>query len=466
MICIFTGCREDHTENIPINQSLSTQQEVETEKLIGRKMKSYPNRDLPYYLEFKGVEASEVLHEYSNNPYANISDSYQMGPNGFCYVADMDTLYYVNYDRDNYLYAYKDGINQKVIEMSVNYSNYWKGELYFISDTSSTSLYGLDGRGARGKLYKHNISSDETQLILEQDVWDIRICDGMIYYQGAIKFEGNTLPVPTFYRMPIESGDSEETTLRPYFYGEYQLQIVHHDQDPSRIALPLNNGQDQILLTNYRLNNLDGVDYCIAEGRLWFLHNTGKDRILISIHLEIGEETRYACDAQRAENITAERSLNGISVFIWNICNTNGRSPDFLYTTTFSSGEEVRSFLMQRDDLYAIPLMGVGEQMDMSCIFLCVNPESNTLQTTLEYISTLAEYFLHQQNTGMSNDLTKYTDSVYAKSLYQANQNAKISFQIPYEILQQDMNQYFEGQMDVEELINEAGRKLDAYLNE
>ena len=126
----------------------------------------------------------------------------------------------------------------------------------------------------------------------------------------------------------------------------------------------------------------------------------------------------------------------------------------------------INSLLIKRDDLSVAPITGTGAPSSANCIFLCVNPDSNNLENTLDYISALCGNMIKSRNSFMLTDRSLYTDSDYARSIYAFYQNTVIDFSISDEVFADDFDKYLNGQITLDQLIKEAGRKLSMYLGE
>ncbi len=100
------------------------------------------------------------------------------------------------------------------------------------------------------------------------------------------------------------------------------------------------------------------------------------------------------------------------------------------------------------------------------CVFLCVNPSSDNLSATLEYITALCGYLSSKTNDFMLDDKSLYSESAYIAELFDIYRDSEILFRIPDEILLEPVKQYLQGALSAEELITESDRKLSAYLNE
>lgn len=100
------------------------------------------------------------------------------------------------------------------------------------------------------------------------------------------------------------------------------------------------------------------------------------------------------------------------------------------------------------------------------CVFLCVNPSSDNLSATLEYITALCGYLSSKTNDFMLDDKSLYSDSEYISELFEIYRDTEVFFRIPDEILLEPVKQYREGALSLDDLIIESDRKLSAYLNE
>ena len=100
------------------------------------------------------------------------------------------------------------------------------------------------------------------------------------------------------------------------------------------------------------------------------------------------------------------------------------------------------------------------------CVFLCVNPSSDNLSATLEYVTALCGYRSSKMNDFMLDDKGLYSDSPYIEELFEIYRNSEVFFRIPDEILLEPVKQYRTDALSLSDLISEADRKLSAYLNE
>lgn len=100
------------------------------------------------------------------------------------------------------------------------------------------------------------------------------------------------------------------------------------------------------------------------------------------------------------------------------------------------------------------------------CVFLCVNPSSDNLAATLEYVAALCGYLSAKTDDFMLDDPSLYSDSPYISELLEIYRDSEIFFRIPDEILSEPVKRYRGGSLSLTELTAEYDRKLSAYLNE
>ena len=93
-----------------------------------------------------------------------------------------------------------------------------------------------------------------------------------------------------------------------------------------------------------------------------------------------------------------------------------------------------------------------------NCIFLCVNPNSENLKSTLSYISNLCLYMMQQKD----NPLNKNSESVL-KEIYK---NGAVVFEMPSNVFWDCYLSYNRGQMEYSDMVKELERKVNTYLNE
>ncbi len=98
--------------------------------------------------------------------------------------------------------------------------------------------------------------------------------------------------------------------------------------------------------------------------------------------------------------------------------------------------------------------------------FLAVNPNSKNLEATLEYISTFCRYMMTKQNSFLLQDESTYTDTPFIKECYQVYANGEVSFMMNADIYWNQFWDYLDGEITLEEMVEEIERKREIYLGE
>ena len=98
--------------------------------------------------------------------------------------------------------------------------------------------------------------------------------------------------------------------------------------------------------------------------------------------------------------------------------------------------------------------------------FLAVNPESENLETTLEYISAFAKYMLTKQDSLLLVDKSMYTDTPVMNELYEIYSDVEVYYHMDANVYWHDFTAYLNGEMELEEMIAEIERKYQLYIGE
>lgn len=142
------------------------------------------------------------------------------------------------------------------------------------------------------------------------------------------------------------------------------------------------------------------------------------------------------------------------------------RNPGFLFSSEDMRMFQTLDYIISRSDLKAVSMLGSNNINSAYCVYLCVNPNSDNLESTLEYISALCEYMMSLNNFYMLTDKSKYSNSSYARDLYDLYENSIIDFSVSDEVFASDFDRYLNGEITLDTLIEEGDRKLTIYLNE
>ena len=98
--------------------------------------------------------------------------------------------------------------------------------------------------------------------------------------------------------------------------------------------------------------------------------------------------------------------------------------------------------------------------------FLAVNPNSQNLESTLQYIATFCQYMMTKQDSFVLQDISTYTDTPFVKECYETYANGDVYFWMDKEIYWNLFWDYVEGNMELEEMIEEIERKREIYVGE
>ena len=144
--------------------------------------------------------------------------------------------------------------------------------------------------------------------------------------------------------------------------------------------------------------------------------------------------------------------------------------PDFLY--------EIETYLdsIFKDvaNLGTSDMIGVSGMPKMSkdmgnvgtVTLLAVNPEAKNLEFTLEYISAFCKYMMKQKDTFMLSDETLYTDTPIIKEYYEVFKDGQVAFKMDASVYWTEFWAYLDGELELEEMIQEIERKLQIYVGE
>lgn len=200
------------------------------------------------------------------------------------------TIYYVNYGtyEDNYIYSYKDGKRELLVEDICNFVNYYDNALYYtVMEEKPEAWPFMVG----GKLYRYDLSTNTSELFLDMDVYNLHVKNDILYFKDMKRIEGEQLAGREWYSMNIITKEiSKMGKMLPFFYGDYQLAFSQEGDGLS--CLELLKGDERIKVTNeYYFFDLW---FTISNGSLW-ISTTTLDGIqsLTEINLADGTHSEY-----------------------------------------------------------------------------------------------------------------------------------------------------------------------------
>ena len=98
--------------------------------------------------------------------------------------------------------------------------------------------------------------------------------------------------------------------------------------------------------------------------------------------------------------------------------------------------------------------------------FLAVNPQSENLEATLAYISTLARYMMGRKDSFLLADETTYMDTPFMKQCYELYKDGIVYFAMDSQIYWNAFQSYLDGKMELEDMVKELERKRKIYVEE
>ncbi|MCH5273646.1 MAG: hypothetical protein J1E35_08225, partial [Lachnospiraceae bacterium] len=153
-------------------------------------------------------------------------------------------------------------------------------------------------------------------------------------------------------------------------------------------------------------------------------------------------------------------------------CLTGERSSEsaaYLYEYTLGGDVEYHAYYLtlMGDNLraYGTPKLSADGKNVGTCLFLAVNPHSDNLEATLDYISSWAVYMKNQEKKPLFFANRDVGEDEYEASLYELYKNSEIAFMMDSDVLA-GYADVLEDITKLEDYITETERKLKIYLNE
>lgn len=248
------------------------------------------------FADFQGVE----INTDTKKPAASVANScYISSKSLVCYAEDIDTVFYVNYGemRDNFLYAYKDGKSELIVEKYANHINYKDGSVYFVAGDRPIPTTPLDFYREKGIFYQYNLADQTLNKMIDTEIFNLSIYpDGFYFYIDNIVFSDSGISgssTPVCYHLPFDSGVPEEVSpFLPIFYGEYQLAIEHYDYEagyPGKVRLS-SETNDYIILQN---SDFTYTSMFIEGDKLWISTGNVNKPSITSVDLRNGMNKEY-----------------------------------------------------------------------------------------------------------------------------------------------------------------------------
>ncbi len=276
----------------------------------------------PLDINFTGITSKESY------PTGNLNTNYKFvaWPSAMvCPDNKNNTVYFVNYGKDNYIYQIKDGISTILIEKKAHSLQLWEDKLYFISYESSNTY--------QGDIYSYDLITKKLEVI-QKGPADLLYIDnfGIFYYKYDVNgyFNG--------YVLTIEEDKSTKVDyILPISYNEFQIHgsndgiYLKEDNNESLLLAPLEYASNKLNVQNehlifvdsshiYTMNltNAETKVICLEEYKVAYIYDyvVIKDTIYISdggsiftIPLVGGDLKRYAVVS---ENINERYDINNL----------------------------------------------------------------------------------------------------------------------------------------------------------
>jgi len=115
--------------------------------------------------------------------------------------------------------------------------------------------------------------------------------------------------------------------------------------------------------------------------------------------------------------------------------------------------------------IFAEPKLTADSKNVGTCQFLAVNPYSDNLEETLQYVATLVAYMLEKEDAPLFFANREVEDTTYERSLYELYENGAISFSVDADVYEGYEN-VLNGSLTVEDFVKEAETRIKIFLNE
>ncbi len=121
---------------------------------------------------------------------------------------------------------------------------------------------------------------------------------------------------------------------------------------------------------------------------------------------------------------------------------------------------------VEQVEVMEVPKISDGIPNLGTVTFFAVNPNSENLEATLVYLSTLCRYLMSLENSFLLADTTTYLDIPFIRECYDLYKTGEIYFAMEEAVYFDTFCKYLEGAIPLEEMIQEIERKLEMYLKE
>ena len=194
----------------------------------------------------------------------------ESGASLFCLDED-ETIYFVNQNRDNYLYELKDGIVQLAVAMPVKEVYVWEDSVYFMVKED------IEGKKA-GDIYRYQKETKELELVYavgtiqggQNHKLSVNAQGVHFNYSDIVSKEGDiTRVMVSYYTLPFGESEPRKDTKNQgkAGWGDYYFSysLTEDSTQPAKVALVsrTNEAEDSISI------NIGDFQYCVANDTIY-----------------------------------------------------------------------------------------------------------------------------------------------------------------------------------------------------
>lgn len=260
------------------------------------------------------LENKEVMNaELSNTVNSRMDNELDNDGSLFCVDENTGVVYFVNQNKDFYLYRIKDGEVALAVEMPVREVHCYQNEVYFMIE--SYGKYELTDIH-EGEIYCYRPADGSIRLIYSPKDLDeiesakVKVTDEGIYFMYMVstemEYEGNKYEMKSIQNWYLPHGektpqeDMESTTY--VGWRDYMIvkQLISDDiSGGSELCLMKRDGSGE----QRRLGFL-AAQYCVLGD--WLCYIQGSDYKVKMLHLETGEMKEFDFEEQMLAVLSQE----------------------------------------------------------------------------------------------------------------------------------------------------------------
>lgn len=143
----------------------------------------------------------------------------------------------------------------------------------------------------------------------------------------------------------------------------------------------------------------------------------------------------------------------------------NHQLEEFLFIY-YDTSLRIYSNEMEGYSLAPLPRLSSEDASLANCQFIAVNPDSKNLKDVLGYVSSLCKFMLSQNSFYMMKQEDTSTMNHWEREMYEIYSDGEIAFALSDEIVIELYESYLRDEISLDEMIQEADRRLGIYLKE